>query len=216
MNPTCQLRSSRRNERGFTLVEVIVVLSVVLLLTGIAVPMLSSYMEDGRRARAEAECKVIGSAVSSFYKDLGVWPARNSAGSNNQIYVLLTGNTMPTTNPWLAGHQWITWGMSTARGDLANYHLTQNAPQNTTGAAYTTTGNIRWRGPYSNGNTPLDPWGRPYVINVISGHTYNATNYKRLWVISAGPNGQFDTNANATATTEIAGDDIGYLVNQVP
>ena len=41
----------RHHERGFTLVEVIVVLSVVLLLTGIAVPMLSSYMEDGRRAR---------------------------------------------------------------------------------------------------------------------------------------------------------------------
>ncbi len=215
MNETRQPQSHRRAERGFTLVEVIVVLSVVLLLTGIAVPMLSSYMEDGRRARAEAECKVIGASVSSFYKDLGVWPARNSAASNNQIYVLLTGNTMPTTNPFTAGHQWITWGMSTARGDLANYHLTVNTPQATTGAAYTTTGNIRWRGPYSNGNTPLDPWGRPYVINVVSGHLANATNYKRLWVISAGPNGTFDTNANATATTDIAGDDIGYLVNQV-
>jgi hypothetical protein len=122
---------------------------------------------------------------------------------------------MPTVNPWNATHQWITWGMSTARGDLANYHLTVNTPQNTTGAAYATTGTSRWRGPYSNGNTPLDPWGRPYVINVISGHTYNATNYKRLWVISAGPNGQFDTNANATATTEITGDDIGFMVYQV-
>jgi len=55
-----------RSQRGFTLVEVIVVLSVVLLLTGIAVPMLSSYMEDGRRARAEAECKVVGAAIMSF------------------------------------------------------------------------------------------------------------------------------------------------------
>jgi protein-tyrosine-phosphatase len=44
----------------------------VLLLTGIAVPMLSSYMEDGRRARAQAEAKVVGAAVMSFYMDLGV------------------------------------------------------------------------------------------------------------------------------------------------
>ncbi len=203
-----------QGQRGFTLVEVIVVLSVVLLLTGIAVPMLSSYMEDGRRARAEAECKVLGASVTSFYKDLGVFPARTSAGTNNTVYVLLTGTTMPTANPWTATHQWITWGMSTARGDLANYHLTVNSPQNTPAAAYPTTTNMKWRGPYSNGNTPLDPWGRPYIINVISGFTPGATNYKRMWVLSAGSNGTFDTNANATATTEITGDDIGYLVNQ--
>lgn len=202
--------------RGFTLVEVIVVLSVVLLLTGIAVPMLSSYMEDGRRARAEAECKVIGAAMTSFYKDVGVFPARNSAGTNNTCYVLFTGPTMPTGNPFNAGHQWITWGRSAARGDLLNYHLLQNRPQNAPAAAYPTTGSMRWRGPYVNGTAPLDPWGRPYVVNVISGFLANATNYKRLWVISAGPNGLFDTNANATATTEVTGDDIGFLVYQQP
>src|SRR5439155_11006492 len=71
---------------GFTLVEVIVVLAVVLLLTGIAVPMISGYMEDGRRARAEAEVKLIAAEISSFYKDVGVWPARSSTGTNNTLY----------------------------------------------------------------------------------------------------------------------------------
>ncbi len=190
-------------------------LSVVLLLTGIAVPMISSYMEDGRRARAEAECKVIGASVMSFYKDIGTYPARNSGSTNNFIYSLLTGATMPTTNPWSGGHNWITWGMSN-RGDLLNNHLMINRPQNAAGAAYPTTGTMRWRGPYTNGSSPLDPWGRPYVINVISGFLQNATNYKRLWVVSAGPNGIFDTSANATATTNLAGDDIGMMVSQQP
>ena len=190
-------------------------LSVVLLLTGIAVPMISSYMEDGRRARAEAECKVIGASVMSFYKDIGTYPARNSGSTNNFIYSLLTGATMPTTNPWSGGHNWITWGMSN-RGDLLNNHLMINRPQNAAGAAYPTTGSMRWRGPYTNGSSPLDPWGRPYVINVISGFLQNATNYKRLWVVSAGPNGIFDTSANATATTNLAGDDIGMMVSQQP
>ena len=58
MENAAQVPGPRKPQRGFTLVEVIVVLSVILLLTGIAVPMLSSYMEDARRARAEAECKV--------------------------------------------------------------------------------------------------------------------------------------------------------------
>jgi len=204
------------SQRGFTLVEVIVVLSVVLLLTGIAVPMLSSYMEDGRRARAEAECKVVGAAVMSFYKDLGAYPARNSGGTNNYLYSLLTGPTTPTTNPWTAGHNFATWGMGAARGDLLDNHLLRNQPQGSVSAAYATTGSMRWRGPYVNGTTPLDPWGRPYVVNVISGHNANATNYKRLWVISAGPNGRFDTPAIATAITEIGGDDIGVMLTQRP
>ncbi len=207
-------QSLRNPERGFTLVEVIVVLTVILMLTAIAVPMLSSYMEDARRARAEAEVKVVGAATMSFYKDLGVFPARNSAGTNNTCYVMLTGPTMPTVNPWNAGHNWITWGMGAARGDLLNNHLTVNQPQNAVAAAYATTGTMRWRGPYSNGSTPLDPWGRPYVVNVSSGYLANATLYKRLWVISAGANGLFDTSANATATTDVTGDDIGFLITQ--
>jgi type IV pilus assembly protein PilE len=204
----------KTEQRGFTLVEVIVVLSVVLLLTGIAVPMLSSYMEDGRRARAEAECKVVGAAMMSFYKDVGVYPARNSSGTNNYVYSLFTGPTMPSTSPWAAGHNWITWGMNATRGDLLNNHLLVNKPQNTGAAAYATTGSNKWRGPYLAGSSPLDPWGRPYVINVISGFYSNATNYKRLFVISAGPNGRFDTAATATATTDITGDDIGVLMSQ--
>lgn len=201
-------------ERGFTLVEVIVVLSVVLLLTGIAVPMLSSYLEDGRRAKAEAEIKVIAASVSSMYKDVGTYPAKNGSGTANQIYVLFTGSTMPTTNPFVAAHQWATWGMSAARGDLLDNHLTLNTPQGQSGAAYPTTGSNAWRGPYFAGSTPLDPWGRPYVIDVIAGHSTNATNYKRLWVMSAGPNGRIDTTQTATSTTDLGGDDIGVLIGQ--
>ena len=178
--------------------------------------------EEAARIAKETEelerkkAKVVGAAVMSFYKDLGIYPARNSGGTNNFVYSLLTGPTMPTANPWNAGHNWITWGMGAARGDLLNNHLLQNQPQATPAAAYPTTGSMRWRGPYLNGSSPIDPWGRPYVIDVISGYFANATNYKRMWVVSAGPNGRFDTSANATATTDLTGDDIGVMLTQQP
>ena len=156
-----------RKEQGFTLVEVIVVLSVVLLLTGIAVPMLSTYMEDGRRARAESECKTIGAAVLGFYKDVGVYPARNSSSSNNTLTVLMTGPSIPSTSPWMAAHAWITEGTG-SNGDVLDNHLVLNQPQSTTGAAYPMTGVTRWRGPYT-GPLPVDPWGRPYAyLNIAA------------------------------------------------
>ncbi len=205
-----------RRAQGFTLVEVIVVLSVVLLLTGIAVPMLSSYMEDGRRARAESEVKTLAAATMSFYKDVGVYPARNGAGLNNRLYVLMTGPTTPTTNPFAAGHNWITWGMSATYGDLLDNQLLRNQPQGQTSAAYQTTSNMRWRGPYLAVGSPLDPWGRPYLINVISGWYQHATAYKRIFVLSAGPDGLISTPSTAAATDDLAGDDIGIVISTKP
>lgn len=205
-------RSSSR-AAGFTLVEVIVVLSVVLLLTGIAVPMLSSYMEDGRRARAESEVRTIASGMLSLNKDLGVHPARNSSGANSYVYALLSGPSVPTANPFVGSHQWITWAMNSTRGDLLDNQLLHNRPQGQSSAAYATTGQQQWRGPYL-AASPLDPWGRPYLVNVRAGFDTHATNHKKMFVLSAGPNGRVETPANATASTDITGDDIGFLVAQ--
>jgi prepilin-type N-terminal cleavage/methylation domain-containing protein len=212
LSPSEQAPAIRQG--GFTLVEVIVVLSVVLLLTGIAVPMLSGYMEDGRRARAESEVKVIAAAMMSMNKDVGTFPTRDGSGTNSMLYSLFSGPTMPTTNPFVGGHTWVTWGMNATRGDLLDNHLLRNTPHGQSAGAYSLTGSARWRGPYFAGSTPLDPWGRPYVVNVISSFSAHATNYKRLWVLSAGTNGRIETPAAATATTELAGDDIGVMIAQ--
>lgn len=206
----------RSDAAGFTLVEVIVVLAVVLLLTGIAVPMISGYMNDGRRARAEAEVKVLAAAVTSFYKDVGVWPARSSAGANNVLYTVCSGPTVPTTNQFVNNNNINTWLMDGTHGDTLDNHLLRNTPGGSSGGAYPTTGTVRWRGPYVAGGTPLDPWGRPYLVTVRSGTSTSATNYKRLVVISAGPDGAINTPAALTAATDIAGDDIGVIVSQRP
>lgn len=205
-----------RTVAGFTLVEMIVVLAVVLLLTGIAVPMITGYVNDGRRARAEAEVKLVASAVTSFYKDLGGWPARNSAGVDNQLYVLCSGPALPSGNPFTRSHRFTNWLLDGTHGDTLDNHLLQNTPGGASAAAYATTGSVRWRGPYTAGGLPLDPWGHPYLVTVISGFSANANNYKRLLVISAGPDGAFQTVGNLTATTDLAGDDIGIIVSQRP
>lgn len=213
MNSPASPNRRRISEGGFTLVEVIVVLSVVLLLTGIAVPMLSSYLEDGRRTRASSEVKTIMAAFSQLYKDVGSTPARNGSGTNNTLYTLYSGPTI-TSNPWGNSHSWSSWAINATYGDRMDNHLSLNTPQDLVAGAYPTTGNMAWRGPYFGGTTPVDPWGRPYVMNVISGWYVNPNNYKRVWVVSAGANGIFDTDYQARATDELAGDDIGVLFLQ--
>ncbi|NIO11969.1 MAG: hypothetical protein GTO40_29655, partial [Deltaproteobacteria bacterium] len=67
---------------------------------------------------------------------------------------------------------------------------------------YRTTGRRKFKGPYVQAINE-DPWGNAYQINAT---TLVGGNTSPTWIISAGPNGTFDTAPTATA---IAGDDMG-------
>lgn len=205
---------TRENEQGFTLVEVVVVLAVILLLAGIAVPLVSGYVEDSRRGRAEAEIRMLAVAVSSFYKDVGQYPSRDREGGNQEMRVLFTGADRPVTNPYENNHLFAQWARSSAYGDLLDSHLLHNAPQGDKRGAYATSGPSAWRGPYIAGSSPLDPWGRPYLINVYSSYHDSASTNLRMYLLSAGPNGVIETPQYAQRSDDVAGDDIGLVIHE--
>ena len=198
---------------GFTLIEVVVVLAVVLLLSSIAVPVVSSYLQDGARTRAEGDVRMLSAALTQFYKDNGCYPARYLT-NNNLLSVLVTGKSVLAKNPWSGTHQFATWALAAGSGDVVDHHLRANTPQGAGGNAYPTTVTARWRGPYLKAPAPLDPWGRPYVVNVVSSWSTSTTQYKRLYVLSAGPDGVLDTNHLARTKDDIAGDDIGVVMTE--
>jgi prepilin-type N-terminal cleavage/methylation domain-containing protein len=206
-------RTCRRSE-GFTLVEVVVVLGVVLLLAGIAVPLVNGYIEDSQRGRARYETRMLGAAIMSMYKDTAQYCSRNSAGTDNTLRVLGSGDSKPSSNPFLNNSAWNTWFLSGAYGDTMDNHLISNTPQDSEDAAYPETGEFQWRGPYLADSAPLDPWGRPYLAMVYSFHSDHATNWKKAIILSAGPDGQVDTSPSCSATTDITGDDIGFVLSQ--
>lgn len=199
---------------GFTLVEIIVVLAVILLLSGIAVPLVDGYIKDAQRARAKSEVKILGAAIMSFYKDVGVYPARNPSGQDNRLIVLGTGPSVPATNPFVGGSSWSSWFRNSSNGDTFDHHLIDNAPNGQTALAYPTTGDRAWRGPYLADTAPLDPWGRPYIAMLLSFYSTHATRYKKAIILSAGPNGRIETSAQCLSTTEIAGDDVGMVLSR--
>lgn len=202
----------RRGQAGVSMLELTMVIALLAILTGIIGHSVGGEPERARQLRAATEVETLAQALRTFKTTVGQWPTLDAGGRRDGVRVLLSGPRMPSANPWVGAHAFFTWS-NTARGDLMHNHLLVNAPAGQSVQRYPTTGDAGWRGPYLE-TCPLDPWGRPYVANVIVAHSPDAVNHRRLFVLSAGPDGRWQTNANATAQQRVAGDDIGCLVWQ--
>ena len=64
-----------RNQRGFTLIEVMVVVVILGILAGIVVPKLLDRPEEARRTKAELQIKGIEDALALYKLDNGLFPS---------------------------------------------------------------------------------------------------------------------------------------------
>lgn len=61
-------------ERGFTLMELLVVIVIVAILAAVAVPLYTNYVKDAQRAEAKGAIGAIVTAEQAFFQD----PTHNS------------------------------------------------------------------------------------------------------------------------------------------
>jgi len=57
----------KREVKGFTLVELIIVISVIAILIGIALPRMRGMIDEGNTAKAGSELRALQAAVESYY-----------------------------------------------------------------------------------------------------------------------------------------------------
>ncbi|MEA3465762.1 MAG: type II secretion system major pseudopilin GspG [Thermodesulfobacteriota bacterium] len=65
------------NQRGFTLIEVMVVVVILGILAGIVVPKLLDRPEEARRTKAVLQIKGIEEALALYKLDNGLFPSTN-------------------------------------------------------------------------------------------------------------------------------------------
>lgn len=67
--------NSKRSQKGFTLIEILIVVVIVAILAAISVPIYVEYVRSARASDAQATISGIKQAAQVFYQDLGEWPA---------------------------------------------------------------------------------------------------------------------------------------------
>lgn len=64
-----KLGKKQKNNKGFSLVELIVVIAIMAVLVGVLAPQLMKYVEKSREATDIQNCDSIASALKAYYAD---------------------------------------------------------------------------------------------------------------------------------------------------
>ena len=193
--------------KGFTLIELAVVLAIIAVLAAVLTPIVTNYIEQAREARAMADARVIADAIRLYQRDVGTYPIFDNSteqiadnpGAADQFIAGPTGASTPAAGV-------IAWASNVATTTLTSYLNTNYLGRSTSAAL----GKAGFRGPYL-GSLEADPWGNKFYITAA-----NLTNSSTKWafVISAGPNGSLETDPSTARSVTLTpgGDDIVVVI----
>lgn len=66
---TTAIQTENPPKRGFTLIELIIVIAILAVLAAIATPMMSNWIDDAKSSRAKTEINLIAKAAVAAYAD---------------------------------------------------------------------------------------------------------------------------------------------------
>ncbi len=183
MKPAQTIKSYGR--RAFTLVELLVVISIIAILAAIAVPSFSAILKKMKREQAKALAMQIANSIKAYYAEYNKYPLP-ADGSATEVAPLptdelLTGTLMATdivSNPKKINY---LPELKTVEGDKMGPGMKQEGEM----------------------MRIVDPWGKEYFVIMDADYSGNIENpdvaststklYQTVLVWSAGPDGDENT-----------------------
>ncbi len=201
MNPVLEAdggHARARGARGFTLLEITIILAVIAILGLILAPSVFNFLNQSRLARAQNDVRILADSVFEFFRDSGFHAQFGDGQRQSHIALLVSpgavGEARPGAEPWL--------NTDPTMVDFISNQLVNNRPSSGD-IGYplkTALSGSGWNGPYLNAHMQSDPWGNRYAINVeylsVNPGAFEAGGVQQkraVWALSAGPDGVFDT-----------------------
>ncbi len=223
------MKRHKFGRRGFTLVELVFVIAIILVLAGIFLPLALSKLQEADQARVSGDLQALAASLTTFFTDVRRFPACNSTdcdplnNSSNDLRILVfkadtsdvaTADIPAQDAAFACSQDWNdAANLVTGNTDQNNAfnHLVVNNPN---GDVTTDEANIdykKWKGPYI-GKIGKDPFGEYYVAHMGAvekdGIAINSSGKGYGWLLSAGADAVFQTCPESTA---LAGDDRGFI-----
>jgi len=110
---------ARVRARGFTVIELLIVMSIIIVLAGLILATSGYVQKKGARSRAEAEVAAMSAALESYKADNGIYPRQDNGATDTldartvttptsyeaaslYLYTQLSGNN-PNQQPTIGG-----------------------------------------------------------------------------------------------------------------
>jgi type II secretory pathway pseudopilin PulG len=135
------LRPLSTAERGVSLIEATIILSVFAVLTAIMAPAVAAYVDTARQARAREDVSVLGTAIQEFIADgaENQFLVNGSDGAQiydpptrvdtNRVNLLVSDGDIPVLSAAMAGDTYWTLTVLAANFvDTISNHLLENTP----------------------------------------------------------------------------------------